>query len=184
MRRPRRSNEEGFALVELIVAALVLVVAVFGVAAALGSSWRQHRQSRATAIAVAAIRDRIAEIQWYANTGVTGLYAYYTSTAGSTFDVPAVPNVHEGLLPIPGRSHVGTILCWHDETGAASPSGASSGDSARAGLPRDLNMDDDAGDANLVGSDMKVVPLKISLDFMDTTGPRHMEVFYVAAPQQ
>lgn len=180
-RLPRR--QAGVTLLQVMIAVPLIVVVLFGLAAVLAGASRRQSSTRATAIAVAALREKVGEIQHLANTDMASVYDAFTNVASSTFAVPGVPGVRQGLQPLPGNAFVGTILCWNDETGARMPAGALAGDSARLGLPRDLNMDDDAGDENLLGFDMKVVPMKITLDFMDASGPRHMEIFYMAASQ-
>jgi hypothetical protein len=176
-----RTSEAGISLIQTVLAAALLAALLLGVVRVVLSTTRHHAQTEAGAIALSVLRDKISEIQGLANQDMGQVLTTYSD---HQFTVPAVPGVHTGLQPTPGNAFVGTVLCWNDETGATLPAGANPGDSARAGLPRDLNMDDDPNDTALFTADMKVVPMKIMLDFRDASGLRHLEVFYLASSQQ
>lgn len=181
--KTRLVRQRGVSLIQALIAVPMLLLTILGAAAVLASASRQRASAEATGIAISVLRDKVNEIQAYANQSLGDTYTHYTSSAHNTFTVPAISGVRAGLTPLPGNTHVGRIYCWNDETGAALPSGANPGDSTRVGLPRDLNMDDDAEDANLLSFDMKVIPMKITLDFVDASGSRHIEVFYMVASQ-
>jgi hypothetical protein len=176
-----RASEAGISLIQTVLATALLAAMLLGVVRVVLSTTRHHAQTEAGTIALSVFRDKISEIQGMANQNMGQVFTTFND---QQFAVPAVAGVHTGLRPIPGNAFVGTVLCWNDETGAILPAGADPGDSARVGLPRDLNMDDDPNDTALFSADMKVVPIKITLDFRDASGLRHLELFYLAAAQQ
>lgn len=146
-------SERGVTLVEVIVALAVFTVISLAVSMTLMRGIDHREQAFQRYRALNAIRNVVADIQNLANepqdlvAGV-GIGAVYARYDGATITIDDLPS---GQV---------TIDCFADEANVP----------AVFGGPQDLNFDNDAQDdlGNISnGSDLKLVPMTLTLTFLD-----------------
>lgn len=154
----------------------MLMVAMVSISAATLRSHslrRQNRERTLTHNAIRSIAERIHSLSYRTvedspATWVQDVLARYGAggTIGDSFDV-------EGLDPIGAAGRVGSIEIVTDETLSDAALGV------ELGLPRDLNGDLDATDAN-VTADASILPVIIRISYRAASGPVNVtHAFYV-----
>lgn len=179
MRRARaRRGRRGFTLIELSIAISLLMIGMVTVVSATSRMHNLRRQNRERVLAQNAIRSITERIHAQSfslrNTGSTVDWAQNLTTLlgpggdfGNTFDVT-------GLAPAVVGQPVGTITVVTDETATDAALGF------LVGMPRDLNGDGDATDAD-VSNDARVLPVIVQLVWRQgSTGSNQLtHTFYV-----
>ncbi len=155
----------------------VLLVALMSISAATLRSHTLRRQNRERTLVVNSIKmwaERIHSYSYtdaYTQPGLSwseAMLAAYGAggTVGNTFNVL-------GLNPVPGQANMGTITLITDETQTDAAL------NIEAGMPRDLNGDQDAVDAD-VSADARMIPVLLTINWRginrDST---ESHVFYV-----
>jgi prepilin-type N-terminal cleavage/methylation domain-containing protein len=165
----------GFTMIEVSLALTVLVVALVATTASnlrMQSLRRSNHDRVAAQNAVQSIAERVQAIARAGTTDAGGFAPHVVAALsaggelGTTFDVP-------GLSPVAGSAHVGTIRVITSETTNDATVGA------ELGLPRDLDGDGDALDAD-VSSNAHLLPVVVSLRWHGQSGDRAIvHPFYV-----
>ncbi len=156
------SPERGVSLVEVVMALAVFTMISLAVSMTLMRGIGYREQSFQMYRALNAVRNVVADIQDVANqpqdlaaqVGIGAVYARYDGTTVTIDDLPS------GQV---------AIACFADEANVP----------AVFGGPQDLNYDNDAGDdlGNISnGSDLKLIPLTLTLTFDDGSGTQTMTV--------
>lgn len=160
--RNRKHNDEGLTLVEVVVALGLFSVLILSVGYALARGIEHRQESLETYQAMSEIRDFIAEVQETANlpqnitaqVGVGALYSKYNSVTRAVTELPS--------------GQIQTTI-FANETSVP----------AAFGGPQDLNFDGDALDvlgSLAAGSDLKLVPMTITLSFTEKGVARTLSV--------
>lgn len=202
----RRDRSRGFTLIEVMIAAAILAIAVVGLLSVLTSAQRLQQQNKETTLAMNAIRDKLEElrnypvfasttgtslplVQWYSQVGteprsglpwntfaVPGLNADRAWTAADDANSNSFADPDE-LGDSDGDLIVGRVTFFTDET-------QSDPDSARVGLPG-LDLDGDgatsttnvAQDADADNDlDYILLPVTVRVEWRSGTGSRAMQV--------
>ena len=151
-----REREAGLTVVEVVIAATILAVAIMtsGLTVLLGM--RSQDESEDSALALRAVRDICAEIQEQANedqdlTALQGIGAAYRVYDGLEREIPGLD---DGVV---------LVTIYADEPNVPNILGGS----------QDLNFDGDAND-NLSnqsgGSDLQILPTEIVVKYTDERG--------------
>ncbi len=156
--RERHRSQEGLTLIELTVAAGVLSFIIVAAGMTLFRGVGQREGSFENYRAVGQLRNFVAEVQQTANfpndlTQQEGVGALYAKYHDQTFTVPELPSGQIMVFVFANEATVPAIL----------------------GGPQDLNFDGDAADdlGNVsVGSDLKLVPMRITLNYGDGNSPQ------------
>jgi type II secretory pathway pseudopilin PulG len=169
-----RTEQAGFTMAETALAMTVLLVALISASAATLRTHALQRENREKVVAHNALRTqaeqlhatatRLAEQTEDLDTWVGQVQAQLSDT----FDVPE-------LLPALEGEAVGSILLITDETLTDEDLGID------IGMPRDLNGDGDALDAD-VSTSARVLPVIVRVDWLGGRGIRRLDHgFYVLA---
>jgi len=166
-KRRLKPDEKGMTLVEVMVAAVILAVALFGLLASLSYASRLIRAQKEINIAKNAARGIIESMRMY-DTGY--IYAYYNS---NPLDDPNGPNTApgdnfsaQGLDAQSGDpdGFVGKIefpeVTLSDGTDVLSETVTA----PELGMPRDLNGDGDADDVD-VSQDYRLLPVTVRVQW-------------------
>ncbi len=156
------SPERGVSLVEVVMALAVFTMISLAVSMTLMRGIGHREQSFQMYRALNAVRNVIADVQDVANqlqdlpagVGIGAVYARYDGTTVTIDDLPS------GQV---------AIVCFADEANVP----------AVFGGPQDLNYDNDAQDdlGNISnGSDLKLVPMTLTLTFVDGSVSQTMTV--------
>lgn len=81
---PRRA---AFTLVEVVVATLVLVVAIFGLVATLSYTMRQEADTREVSLAMNFLRAKVEEVR---SQSFDDVFTYYSQDANRNFEIPGL----------------------------------------------------------------------------------------------
>ncbi len=141
--------EAGISLVEVVVAMTIFAVFMLSTGATLMGGIAQRRHAYDTYEALTIARDFLSEVQEVANlpqdlTADEGIGSVYQVYQGATFPAPALPG--------------GSITVQIHASEASVPT--------ELGGPQDLNFDaddDDDLDSTAAGSDLRIVPMTITL---------------------
>ncbi len=156
------SPERGVSLVEVVMALAVFTMISLAVSMTLMRGIGYREQSFQMYRALNAVRNVVADIQDVANqpqdlTAAVGIGAVYARYDGTTVTIDDLPS---GQV---------AIVCFADEANVP----------AVFGGPQDLNYDNDAQDdlGNISnGSDLKLVPMTLTLTFLDGSVTQTMTV--------
>jgi len=176
--RPRgkgRGSRGGFTLLELAIATSILMIGLVSAAAATGRMHDLRRQNRERLVAQNAARSMAERIhaQSYRLSADSETWSQELldlfgpgGTFGAEFDVGLLATGVEGELP-------GTIEVVTDETATDADLGV------EVGMPRDLNADGDALDAD-VSAGARLLPVVVTIEWRGHTGPQTLvHGFYV-----
>ena len=164
-RRPPGRARGAFTLIELAIATSILMIGIVSVLSATSRMHSLRISNRERTLAQNAVRS-MAERMHAAARGFSSepatwgqeLLATYRP-GGSSGDSFAV----EGLTPPEGEASVGTIAISSDETATDVQLGA------QLGMPRDLNGDGDAADAD-VAAGARLLPVVLTLRWRGERG--------------
>lgn len=172
----RHRRKKGFTLIELAIATSILMIGLVALISATSKMHSLRKLTRERVMAQNAVRSVAERINsrsfgfsnTHSNQWVDQLLAVYGpgGSVGNTFDVP-------GLTAIPGAATPGTIQVLTDERLEDDTIGY------ELGLPRDLNGDGDASDAD-VTADARILPIILEVRWRGQSGDitlRH--AFYV-----
>ncbi len=166
----------GFSLVEALCAASVLVVAVLGVTRSVAGSAVLTRTNRDIVLATQGARKVVEAVQhedlvrafqlW--NADPTDDPDGPATGPGPAFDVP-------GLEPVDGDAdgRVGRVILPARESAPDQISEAD--DAAIPGMPRDLDLDGNAMEAD-VTADARLLPVVVRVEWKTTSGPQSLEL--------
>ena len=167
-------SRAGFTLLEVMLACLLMTVAVLALMALIPETVQLTETTEEGNLALQSCHQMSEAIRQYADKDFAYVWRAYNSDAsddpngansalGNTFSVA-------GLETAAGSSVVGTITFFTDET-------ENTATSNKAGLPKDLNGDSDAADAD-VSATYTLLPYEVSVDWQDHAGrARHTELF-------
>ncbi len=165
----------GFTMIEVSLALTVLVVALVATTASnlrMESLRRSNHDRVAAQNAVQSITERVQAIGRAGTSDAGGFAPHVVAALSAGGELGATIDVL-GLTPLPGSAHVGTIRVITDETGNDDTVGA------QLGLPRDLNGDGDALDADVSGN-AHLLPVVVTVRWHTQSGNRVIvHPFYV-----
>lgn len=171
-KRPR-SNDAGFSLVEVLVAAVVLAVAITGISGSILSSMALNRVNRDTAIAQQAARQVLEQIHGVPFDDVFEMYNNQADMAGElgpNFAVPGLevqvgdPDGFCGLVTLPAVDIGGGVEELRENFVDAA-----------LGMPRDLNGDGVVDAVNHANDpEMLLLPVRVSVQWRGVSGPRQI----------
>lgn len=202
----RRDASRGFTLIEVMIAAAILAIAVVGLLSVLTSAQRLQQQNKETTLAMNAIRDKLEElrnypvfastvgtslpiVQWYTQVGteprsglpwntfgVPGLNADRAWTATDDTNSNTFADADE-LGDSDGDLIVGRVTFFTDET-------QNDPDSARVGVPGlDLDGDGASTTTNVAQDadgdndlDYILLPVTVRVEWRSGSGSRAMQV--------
>ena len=164
---PARPSRAGFGILELLIALAVMLLGLSGLVSVLLENLALGDQARSMGIAVQASRSRLEQLQ---GADLSTTFANFNDFAGddpvggapgSDFAVP-------GLDPDPadGDGMSGEIVF---PVAAGGPGTLSETGPAFPGMPRDLNLDGDAVDAD-VTADFGMLPVVLRLRWRAASG--------------
>jgi type II secretory pathway pseudopilin PulG len=177
VRRPGKASvRSGFTLLEVMIGGGILIFAALALSQATVQSMKLSLQNRETALAQAAARQAIEDLQardfadiFVLFNSVDGDDPVGFDAPGATFDVP-------GLTPRAPGLTVGRILLPEVVVGATSRLDENYQDQAM-GMPRDLDgdgvVDDDGTDHK---GDYQILPVRVRLEWTGKGGDRVFEV--------
>jgi len=152
--------EGGFSLLEVMIAAMVITIAVVTLIGTLMYTDRLQQVTQTNQLVTYGIKQICETIRAYE---FSEIYLAYnpSGTLGDDFDIP-------GLAAQSGDSdgQVGKITLYIDETATV----------ASLDLPRDLNGDNDASDAD-VSTDYRLLPVKATVAWNDTWGNHTYSIY-------
>jgi len=155
-----RETEQGWTLLELMFALVLLAVGVVSFMLALSSSMRLATASREKDLAVSGARRIIEEMR--SSASFSSIFSTYDD---HDFDV-------EGLKPRPGDAdgHVGKVTIAN--SGSELHEDVTDAD---FGLPRDLNGDGST-DSNDHSGDYKILPVTVTIEWAGVAGDARFEL--------
>jgi len=171
--RRGRAGTRAFTLIEVAIATSILMIGMVSVLSATSQMHSLRKSNRERTLAQNAVRS-FAERMHAAARGFSDdpaswaqdLLALYGPGAADTFQV-------QGLAPVEGEVAVGRIVIGTDETDTDREIGAD------LGLPRDLNGDGDAEDAD-VSAGARLLPVVLTLRWTGENGAHQLRhAFYV-----
>ena len=150
-------REAGMSILELLIALILGIVMLSAVSFTLLHGFRQRTHAFETYVGMSDARSLIAEIQQLAN---------LPQDLAAREGIGAIFTVYNGAeVEFEDTGTVATITCFANETSVP----------ADLGGPQDLNLDGDADD-NLdnasAGTDLKIVPISIDVEFQTMDGPQ------------
>jgi type II secretory pathway pseudopilin PulG len=163
---PARSSRAGFGILELLIALSVMLLGLSGLVSVLLENIALGEQARNMAIAVQAARSRLEQLQ---GADLSTTFASFNDFAGDDpAGAPGPGFAVPGLDPDPadGDGMTGDIAF---PVAAGGPGTLSETDPAFPGMPRDLNLDGDAVDAD-VTADFGMLPVVIRLRWRASSG--------------
>src|SRR5688572_22818459 len=167
-------KSKGFSLVELLVAATLIVVAITGIAGSMLSSMALNRVNRETAVAQQAACRALEELR---SVPFREAYYVYNDIGGDNVVGPTVERGPDfavaGLTAVAGDPDgmVGQILFPKVEgEGEALREDA---EDEGLGTPRDLNGDNGIDSLNH-GGDYELLPVRVRLEWTGATGRREL----------
>ncbi len=173
--RERGRGAAGFTMIEVSLALTILVVALVATTASNVRMQALRRSNHDRVVAQNAVQSIAERIQAIARAGTSdagGFAAHVTDALsaggelGTEFDVA-------GLTSVQNVPRVGRIQLVTDETSTDAALGV------QLGMPRDLNGDGDANDAD-VSASARILPVVVSLRWRGQTGDRSIvHPFYV-----
>ncbi|HTF87280.1 MAG TPA: hypothetical protein VK843_02645 [Planctomycetota bacterium] len=175
-RRPRRARA-GFTLVDVMMAAVVLAVAISGVCGSIVVSMSLNRVNRDTAVAQQAARLVLEEIE---SRTFNEVFAAYNADAGDNAGLlsaaPGANFVVAGLEPLDGDADgmCGRIMFPTQVAGGVEQLREDFVDPA-LGMPRDLNSDA-VVDALDHATNYRVLPVRVRIEWQGSTGPRSVDI--------
>lgn len=171
----RRRSARGISLVETLVSASILLVAVLGTSRSVAGSMTLTKSNRDIVNATQAARAVLEDMQ---DAGVTRAFRLYNTAAsddpdgagtgpGAAFDVA-------GLLPVTGDAdgRVGQVLL--PARSAAPTLISEAADAFLPGMPRDLDLDGNAAETD-VTSTAKMLPAVVVVEWQTSSGPKRLE---------
>ncbi len=176
--RPRRTRT-GFSLVEVLLAAVILTVAVTGIAGSVLSALALNRVNRETALAQQAARRVIEEVS---SVPFNQAFACYNADAGDDaglliaargpgFAVPGLQPLAGDPDGMCGRVIFPTIV----NAGGVEELREDSADGA-LGMPRDLNGDGNPPDALDHSGDYRLLPVRVRVEWQGVSGERRVDM--------
>lgn len=179
-RRVLRRSREGYTLVEVMVAAMVVGIAVLGAISAILSSVGLTRVNRDTAVARQAAQRRLEELQ---AVPFAEIFAAFNDDpaddAGLSVPAPGSGFVVEGLRAVDGDPDglCGRVSFPVDPAG---PAGWLREDLVDLGLgtPMDLNLDGGQDAVNHAG-DYQLLPVRVEVRWWSLSGERTTELVTV-----
>ena len=173
MYKPR--DRSGFTLIEVMIAAIVLAVAILGLMSLIPTVTQLTETTQEGNLALNASLQMSEAIRQYADADFVYVWKAYN---GITADDPngagtAPGNVFSvsGLQNAAGSSQVGSITFYTDENGTGNAAL-----NAKLGMPKDL--DSVPGTSADVSATYTLLPFRIAVDWKDHSGhPRHTEIF-------
>jgi prepilin-type N-terminal cleavage/methylation domain-containing protein len=174
----RDHKRSGFSLVEVMIATCVLTIGLLALSSTSVVIHSLDRADEARSQATSAIQ-RVVEhsksVSARSTQGNVGTWATRVTAAlrpggviGDVFDVP-------GLDPWQANPNIGTVLVITDETVTDASLGVT------LGMPRDLNGDGDAGDAD-VSADATLLPVIVRTRWGGAGGDREAtQAFYLTS---
>lgn len=176
-RRRRADARSGFSLVEILIATTVLICAVLALSQSTVFSMRLGQTNREGAIAQAALRQALENLQAQDFEDIFALYN--TSPAddpGGPSSGPGAGFAVAGLTPLADDEDglVGRFLL-PEVAGAAGPELRETFADAAMGMPRDLDGDTFVDGDDHAG-DYQILPVRVRLEWLGKGGPRVLEV--------
>ena len=160
----------GFTLIELMIAASLLSLAVLGLMGLIPMVTNLSETAQDTNLATAAIQQTAEAIRQYSDASFAYVWRDYNSTASDdpngSGTAPGATFAVSGLYNTAGNTTVGSITFYVNETVT----------NTTIGLPKDLNGDSDSSDTDVSGS-YTILPFTVSVDWKDRAGlQRHLEI--------
>lgn len=177
LRRAKRSRA-GFALVEVMMAAVVLTVAISGLSASILVAMSLSRVNRDTAIAQQAARRTLEEIE---SRTFSEIFAAYNANAGDDVGLlSAAPGANfavQGLSALPGDADglCGRVIFPTQLNGGVEQLREDVVD-AELGMPLDLNGDLGVIDALDHAANYRLLPVRVRVEWQGAIGPRHVDM--------
>jgi len=181
-------REDGFSLLELMIAAAILVVVILGTGSVITTTTRQNFMVREDAAAMRAARAKLAEIQAYTYDDIVAEFG-----SGYTFRVLLVDGTTQSLgLEVSGaQQDEGEVVIIQDETPAEASYGRDlNNDSVPDGVdlnsdgqtngvisapgnsifPLDLNGTNGTADNSVAAASMNLIPVVVVVRWRSMTG--------------
>jgi len=175
--RPARGRA-GFSLVEVLIAAVILAVAITGISGSILSAMALNRVNRDTALAQQAARRAMEELS---GVPFAEVFACYNANAGDDLGltVPARgPNFAVAGLDVQDGDADGfcgrvlfpttTVAGWEQLREDVADAGL--------GMPRDLNGDGNPPDGLDHANDYVLLPVRVRVEWRGVSGPRQIEL--------
>jgi len=170
VRRGRPDPVRGISLIEITFALIILTIAVLALISAIYSSQSLRETIREKEIANNAARKMIERLH---DAAFDQIFANYSSGGGPGNVFPYAGDTSlEKLNPIPGTP-LGQI--FFPTAGGALSETVTDAQFPRAGMPRDLNGDGDALDAD-VSASYRLLPVRILVRWQGLHGPNQIEL--------
>ncbi len=177
LRRAKRSRA-GFALVEVMMAAVVLTVAISGLSASILVAMSLNRVNRDTAIAQQAARRTLEEIT---SRTFSETFAAYNANVGDDAGLmSAAPGANfavQGLRTLPGDADglCGRVIFPTQLVGGVEQLREDVVD-AELGMPLDLNGDLGVIDGLDHAANYRLLPVRVRVEWQGAIGPRHVDM--------
>jgi type II secretory pathway pseudopilin PulG len=174
--RERRGTAcAGFSLLEVMMAGGILIFGALALSQATVQSMKLAQQNRETAVAQAAIRQAIEDLQARPFDQIFVLFNGIASDdpagggPGASFDVPGLTPRADDADGMVGRVFLPEVTDLVTSTLREDLQDAS------LGMPRDLNGDGDVDEGNHAG-DYQILPVRVRLEWTGKGGDRMLEV--------
>ncbi len=181
-----QTGRAGFSLVEVLLAAVILAVAITGISGSILSSMALNRVNRDTALAQQAARRIMEELS---GVPFTEAFACYNANAGDDAGLLVAargPNFTVvGLEVLPGDADGAcgrVIFPTIVNAGGVEELREDSGD-ATLGMPRDLNADGNPPDALDHSGDYRILPVRVRVEWFGVSGPRQVDLETMLSPR-
>lgn len=167
----------GFSIVEVMVAAALLAIAISGISGSMLSALALNNVNRDTSIAQQAARRVIEQAH---GVQFDQIFFAFNSVAGDTVGIEFGPNFAvPGLEPIQGDpdGFVGQVMFP-----TVAPVGGGPEDlredvnDPALGMPRDLDLSGGAPDALPHQNDYRLLPMRVRLQWQGVAGPRQLDL--------
>jgi hypothetical protein len=175
-RRGKACARAGFTLIEVMMAGGILIFAALALSQATAQSMKLAQSNRETALAQAALRQAVEDVQARPFEDIFFLFNSIASDdpAGQTapgphFDVPGLTARADDPDGMVGRIFLPEV------TDLFTSSLLEGIQDASLGMPRDLNGDGDIDNSNHSG-DYQILPVRVRLEWTGKGGDRMVEV--------
>ncbi len=178
LRRRAKRSRAGFALVEVMMAAVVLTVAISGLSASILVAMSLNRVNRDTSIAQQAARRTLEEIE---SRTFSEIFAAYNANVGDDAGLLSAALganfAVQGLNPLPGDAdgQCGRVIFPTQLNGGIEQLREDVVD-VELGMPLDLNGDLGVIDGLDHAANYRLLPVRVRVEWQGAIGPRRVDM--------